>query len=50
MIIGLLSVQFIFKGFLSGEMYMDHGLVVCMVIILSITTYDYEEDDYEEDD
>ena len=50
MIIGLLSVQFISKGFLSGAMYLDNGLAVCMVIILSITTDDDEEDDYVEDD
>ena len=49
MIIGLLSIQSIFKGFLSGAMYMDNGLAVCMIIILSIITDDYEEEEVEED-
>lgn len=36
MVIGLLSVQFILKGFLSGAMYLDYYLAICIMIVLSV--------------
>ena len=38
MVVGLLSVQFIFKGFFSGAIYIDNCLVICMMIVLSVIT------------
>lgn len=35
MAICLLSVQFILKGFLSGAIYTDNALAICMLIVLS---------------
>lgn len=44
MVIGLLSVQFIMKGFLSGAIYTDNCLAICMMVVISgITDNDDEE-------
>lgn len=46
MVIGLLSIQFIFKGFLSGAIYTDNCLIICMMIVLSVIT---DSNDVEQD-
>jgi hypothetical protein len=41
MVIGMLSLQFIMKGFLSGAIYIDNCLAICMMIVLSISKQEY---------
>jgi hypothetical protein len=41
MAMGLLSVQFILKGFLSGAMYTSNDLAVCMLVVLSVSQSHY---------
>lgn len=37
MVISMLSLQFIIKGLLSGAIYLDNCLAICMMIVLSVS-------------